>query len=171
MMKRRTILIGMMIALLASGCNNKEEMEVSQGAAVVENMNAESEMKENESDKTLENKEWEDYMASVEAEAGKIEASLEESINQLEMNMKSEELYNLWDSALNDLWSEVKNTLSEEEFKTLLEEQRAWIAEKEDAVKEAGKESEGGSIHALIVNMKAAELTEERVYELYELLK
>ena len=46
-----------------------------------------------------------------------------------------------------------------------------WIAEKEKAVEEAGKEVEGGSMYSLVVNMKAAELTEERVYELYELLK
>jgi len=114
----------------------------------------------------------EEYMTFVKEESDKMKDSLEhEALNQFEMNMKSKELYDLWDGALNYLWDEVKDTLSEEEFASLLEEQRLWIAEKEKAVKEEGKESEGGSIYALIVNMKAAELTEERVYELYELLK
>ena len=38
-------------------------------------------------------------------------------------------------------------------------------------MKEAGKEFEGGSIYPLIINEEGARLTEERVYELYELLK
>lgn len=114
----------------------------------------------------------EEYMASIKEESDKMKESLEQgTLTQLEMNMKSKELYDLWDGALNYLWGEIKDMLSEEEFKMLLEEQRLWIVEKEKAVKEEGKESEGGSIYALIVNVKAAELTEERVYELYELLK
>ena len=114
----------------------------------------------------------EEYMESIKEESDRLKAELRQGIlTQLEMNMTSKELYDLWDGALNYLWGEVKDTLSEEEFAVLLEEQRVWIAEKEKAVKEEGKESEGGSIYALIVNEKAAELTEERVYELYELLK
>ena len=66
---------------------------------------------------------------------------------------------------------QAKQRLSEDEFKVLLEEQREWIIDKEAAVKETGKEVEGGSLYALVVNMKAAEITEERVYELYEILK
>ena len=38
-------------------------------------------------------------------------------------------------------------------------------------MEEAGKEVEGGSMYPLITNTKAAEITEERVYEFYELLK
>ena len=43
-------------------------------------------------------------------------------------------------------------------------------AEKEEAVEKAGKEFEGGSIYPLIVNTEAAKITEERVYQLYEIL-
>ncbi len=114
----------------------------------------------------------ENYMISVKLWSDIIKSTLEnEELTQTEMNMEAYELYALWDGALNDLWSEVKNSLSEEEFEKLLEEQRLWIAEKEKAVEEAGKEVEGGSMYSLVVNMKAAELTEERVYELYELLR
>lgn len=87
------------------------------------------------------------------------------------MNVKSQELYELWDGALNYLWSELKNDLTEEEFEQLLEEQRIWIAEKEKATEEAGKDVEGGSLYALLVYTESAKITEERVYELYELLR
>ena len=113
-----------------------------------------------------------DLMASTEEWALTIRASLEhDTLTQADMNVKAMELYETWDAALNTLWSELKERLSEDEFNVLLEEQRVWIADKEAAVKEAGKKVEGGSLYALVVNMKAAEITEARVYELYEMLK
>lgn len=112
-----------------------------------------------------------DYIASVEAQSDAIKKSLsEDALTQLDMNMKSKELYDLWDGALNYLWGELKNTLPEDEFAALTDEQLQWIADKEQAVAEAGKPYEGGSIYALIVNDEAARITQERVYELYELL-
>lgn len=113
----------------------------------------------------------EDMMSATEEWANTVRVSLEQDdLNQLEMNMQSKELYDIWDEALNTLWKELKDQLSEEEFAELLKEQRTWIAEKEAAVEEAGKTYEGGSMYALIVNMEAAEMTEARVYELYEML-
>lgn len=114
----------------------------------------------------------EDMIAATEEWALTIRASLEhDTLTQADMNVKAMELYETWDAALNTLWSELKERLSEDEFNVLLEEQRVWIADKEAAVKEAGKKVEGGSLYALVVNMKAAEITEARVYELYEMLK
>jgi len=113
-----------------------------------------------------------DYLASVEARSEAIKKSLsEDALTQHDMNMKSEELYILWDDALNDLWGELKKAMPEGEFDALTEEQLAWIEEKEAAVREAGAEFEGGSIYPLIVNGEASRITEERVYELYDLLK
>ena len=113
-----------------------------------------------------------DMMTATKERDLTVRASWEhDDLNQAEMNMKAQELYEIWDEALNTLWTELKDELSEDEFAKLLEEQRAWIAEKERAVEEAGKEYEGGSIYGLIVYTKAADITEERVYELYELLK
>ncbi len=113
-----------------------------------------------------------DLMDATEEWAITIRASLEHDVlTQADMNSKSMELYQTWDAALNTLWAELKDELPEDEFAKLLEEQRAWITEKEAAVEEAGKEVEGGSVYALVVNMKAAEITEKRVYELYEMLK
>ena len=112
-----------------------------------------------------------DYMASLEAQAADIKAALEQAQSQSEMNQKAHELYVLWDDALNELWGKLQDSLPEDEFDELLDEQIQWIEDKENAVEEAGKEVEGGSMYPLITNSKAAEITEERVYEFYELLK
>ena len=117
---------------------------------------------------------WEktaEYMASVEEQSEQIKAALTGAMTQLEMNTSAGQLYTLWDDALNYLWAELKAVLPEERFSLLLDEQLAWIAEKETAVEEAGKEVEGGSMYPLVVNSTAAEITETRVYELYELLR
>ena len=113
-----------------------------------------------------------DYMADIEAQSDAIKKSLaEDALTQLDMNMKSKELYDLWDGALNFLWGELKAALPEDEFAALTDAQLKWIADKEQAVEEAGKPYEGGSIYALIVNDEAAHITQERVYELYEMLR
>lgn len=113
-----------------------------------------------------------DMMAATEEWALTVRASLEnDTLNQTDMNIKSKELYDIWDAALNSLWAEVKERSSEEEFQNLLDEQRAWIEEKEQAVKAAGENVAGGSMQGMVMNLKAAEMTEERVYELYEMLK
>ena len=119
-----------------------------------------------------ENDIYADYMADIEAQSDAIKKSLaEDDLTQFDLNMKSKELYDLWDGALNYLWGELKMTLPEDEFSVLTQEQLQWIEDKERAVTEAGKLYEGGSIYALIVNSEAAAITEARVYELYGLLK
>ena len=92
-----------------------------------------------------------------------------ENLTQQEMNEASAELYATWDSALNILWKELKEEMPEDEFGKLLDEQREWIKDKETAVVKAGAGFEGGSMYSLIVNMEAANITEKRVYELYEI--
>lgn len=117
--------------------------------------------------------EWlDDYMASLKAQSDDIKTSLEEdTLSQTEMNRKAQDLYVLWDDALNDLWGKLQDNLPEDEFDKLFDEQLQWIEDKENAVEEAGKEYEGGSLYPLITNSKAAAVTETRVYEFYELLK
>lgn len=113
-----------------------------------------------------------DYMATVENQSNAIKASLEnDPLPQVDMNMKSEELRQLWDAALTMVLDKAKNALSEAEWKALTEAQYAWTAATETAVAAAGKDWEGGSMYPLVVNMEAARLTEARVYEIYEMLK
>ncbi len=159
-MKKRLLILGMAIALFATGCT---KADTDEGNKVTE----QNDIQSDESGINLD-----EYMSSVKEQSDSIKAYLEnEAETQTDMNVKSQELYELWDGALNYLWGELKNNLSEEEFAKLLEEQRIWIEEKETAVKEAGKEFEGGSMYALVMNGEAARLTEERVYELCEILK
>lgn len=102
-------------------------------------------------------------------------AGLEEKLSaaqaQQEMNQLSYEIYKAWDEALNSIWSILKSELDEETMETLTTEERAWIVEKEEAVKKVGEENGGGSLQPLLQNDLAAEMTKERVYELLEYLK
>lgn len=111
------------------------------------------------------------YMTFVKEQSDIIKNSLEyDVLTQTDMNMKSQELYELWNETLNYLWDELRNSLSEEEFVKLQDAQWTWSEEKEKTLEDIGKEVKGGSLYSLVVNMEAARIIEERVYELYKLL-
>ena len=109
-------------------------------------------------------------LADAGEQAAVIENALKnESLTQAELNVKAQELYELWDSLLNRQWAVLKKTLDAEAMRALTAEELEWIAQKETAVEEAGADFEGGSLYPLVTNSKAAELTRDRVYELMEL--
>ena len=89
----------------------------------------------------------------------------------MDMNETSGQIYQLWDDTLNVIWGIMKTNLNPELMDQLTVEERAWITEKEAAVREAGAEYEGGTMQSLVMNGKAAELTRERAYELAEYAK
>lgn len=160
---KKTILI-LMLALVilaagfAAGCANE---------APDANVN-----QENTVNDTVSNEAIDEYLASVKAQSDAINTSFEnDPLTQTELNMKAEELSNLWDGALNYLLNELENRLPEDEFAKLQDDQLVWIAERDKATAAAGAEFEGGSFHAFVVNTEAARITEERVLELYEMLK
>lgn len=164
-MKKKIIITLLMVSVLAfgmTGCQNEKTKDATNDTASGTGT----------ADEQGTDVDYESYIASIEEQSDSIKYALEnEVVTQDEMNGKSQELYELWDGALNYLWGELKNVLSEEEFEELRDEQRLWIAQKEEAVETAGKEFEGGSLYPTIVNTEAAGITEKRVYELYELLK
>ena len=197
-MKKILFLLLLTIAVCASGCgkedgntpqepqktegekentteenNDQEDTEIDQDTESKQDTETEN---DTEADENVPSKEeirnsLNDYITSIKEQADAINASLENDIlNQQEMNMKAEELYKLWDDALNHVWGVLKDNLSEDEFAQLLDGQRTWVDGKERAVEEAGKEVEGGSMYPLVVNGEAARLTEERVYELYDII-
>lgn len=113
-----------------------------------------------------------EIVAAVEENEIALESSLENDfLSQADYNEKTGEMYGTWDNALNQVWKVLKQMLDEDEMEALTVEERAWIAEKEQAVTEAGKEAEGGSLEPMLRNLKGAELTKERVYELLEYLE
>ena len=190
-MKKSILLWLLAVAILAAGCTGRVSDAQQTTAATTENTTAAAtadtqaevettaapetttpeETQAQQTEPADTNDELDDYMASLEAQAADIKAALEQAQSQSEMNQKAHELYVLWDDALNELWGKLQDSLPEDEFDELLDEQIQWIEDKENAVEEAGKEVEGGSMYPLITNTKAAEITEERVYEFYELLK
>jgi len=178
-MKKSALMLILGITIFAVGCG-KEDVKTPHVSQTMEDSNVTMDdetdsQAEVGKDDVLNNDnsvEWNEYMVSIKEQSDGIKYFLEnDAMTQMDMNTKSQELYELWDDALNYLWGELKGSLSEEEFLKLQDEQRKWIAEKEISVEEAGKEVEGGSMYPLVVNMEAAKLTEERVYELYELLR
>lgn len=159
-MKKRIWILMLALALFAAGCAKEGGNPAVENSGAVQTIVPSYDMGEADA-----------YMTSVKAQSAALKKSLaEDALTQFDMNMKSKELYDLWDGALNYLWGELKNCMPEDEFAKLTEEQLQWIADKEKSVEEVGREFEGGSIYALIVNDEAAAITEERVYELYELL-
>lgn len=190
-MKKSILLWLLAVAILAAGCTGRVSDAQQTTAATTENTTAAAtadtqaevetttapetttpeETQAQQTEPADTNDELDDYMASLEAQAADIKAALEQAQSQSEMNQKAHELYVLWDDALNELWGKLQDSLPEDEFDELLDEQIQWIEDKENAVEEAGKEVEGGSMYPLITNSEAAEITEERVYEFYELLK
>lgn len=111
------------------------------------------------------------YMSSTEEAAAAMESYLQnDAQTQTDLNLTSKQLYDMWDSTLNHIW-DILNQISDAETMAILtKEELAWIAEKEKSIAKAGAEYEGGTMQPMIMNLKAAELTRERVYELLELL-
>ena len=122
--------------------------------------------------KTAQSTALSDYMASVKGQSDAIKASLEkDALTQTDMNLKSQELRDLWDAALNRMLEESKKALSKAEADKLTADQNAWAEATAKAAENAGNEVAGGSLQALTVNSEVAKLTEARVYELYGRLK
>ena len=174
----------LVLAFFASGCVNEnaqapQTSPATETESVTDNKSSAAEPADQENSTAEPDKvsdydisKVDDYMISIEEQSDIIKTSLEQdALTQSDMNSKSQELYELWDNALNYLWSELKRILPEEEFLELQDEQLVWITEKEAAQKEAGSEVEGGSLYPLVVNGRGAAITEERVYEFYEILK
>ncbi|MBE5893879.1 MAG: DUF1311 domain-containing protein [Lachnospiraceae bacterium] len=182
-MKKMNSKLAIMVAAAAlclSGCgaeptipteNSTIEESVSEMATVESEMaTVESEMAtvESESANVQIDYDVQKVLEEAEQEATALQKKLQEdpSLTQADMNMLSMEIYQVWDDVLNDLWKNLKVILDEDTMSDLLVEQRAWIAEKEAEVKQAGEEVGGGSLAPLVANQKAAELTRTRVYEL-----
>lgn len=163
---KKTVLI-LMLALViltagfATGCTNDapDTIENQTNTAAAQN-------------NAVSNEAIDEYLASVISQSDAINTSFEnDPLTQTELNLKSIELSELWDGALNYMLDALKTRLSEDEFSKLQDDQLAWIAERDKAVAEAGAEFEGGSLYSFIVNTEAASITEKRVLELYEMLK
>ncbi len=105
------------------------------------------------------------------AAAQEQDAQLKNAMTQADMNVEAYDRYALWDGLLNQIWQVLMNRMTGEEKQALISEELAWIAEKEAAILEAGKEVEGGTLYPAVTNAAAANWTRERVYVLMTLLE
>ena len=114
-----------------------------------------------------------DTLSSTESRTARLEDSIENdaALSQDDLNALSADLYAAWDALLNQLWEVLQQILDEDTMETLTFEERAWIAEKEQATEAAAAPYGSGSVTALVCNLKAADMTRERVYELMEYLE
>ena len=109
----------------------------------------------------------EQMLSFTEEMAADVEHSIQnDDLTQTEYNLKTKELYDMWDADLNTVWSDLKKVLSEAEMEELLTKQREWIVWKEEEIQKAGADYEGGSMQPMVMYLKAAELTKIRAYEL-----
>jgi uncharacterized protein YecT (DUF1311 family) len=95
----------------------------------------------------------------------------EEELNQAQLNEKAKDLYELWDNQLNDLWAVLLQTLSEDEMQNLKTDEINWINKKEKKLKKIRKKYKGASMAPMQEYLKAADLTENRVYVLLKYLE
>ena len=168
-MKKMNSKLAIMVAAAAlclSGCG--AEPAIPTENSTIEESVSEMATVESESANVQIDYDVQKVLEEAEQEATALQKKLQEdpSLTQADMNMLSMEIYQVWDDVLNDLWKNLKVILDEDTMSDLLVEQRAWIAEKEAEVKQAGEEVGGGSLAPLVANQKAAELTRTRVYEL-----
>lgn len=155
------------IALCACGAGENEGSQTNDANGLGENVSIENTETVTSGQETID---FDMQFALDEAEEQMtvLEKALYEdsSLTQADMNDLSNEMYVVWDDLLNEMWKVLKESLNEETMEALLEEQRAWIAEKEAEVKQAGEEAGGGSLAIMVTNQRAAKITRERVYEL-----
>lgn len=111
-----------------------------------------------------------DEITRIQGKAYEYESDIFNAETQLERNLYSGDLYQLWDDELNSLWKRLSKELNPEMKKKVLKQQRAWIKRKNENVKSAGDMVSGGSIQSLVCNSRAAEMTRVRVYVLAKYL-
>lgn len=71
--------------------------------------------------------------------------------------------YKVADKELNRVYKQLMSRLDEPRKLSLKKEQIAWIMEKESKCQKAGKESEGGSLEAVMIEDCLVQMTEQRV--------
>lgn len=90
------------------------------------------------------------------------------SMDQQSMNQAAAANCENWNNLLSRVWSWLKENLDQKEMEALTEEQREWSKQREQAVREAGKEMEGGSMQPFLEYSENAVLTRKRVRELMD---
>lgn len=89
---------------------------------------------------------------------------------QQTMNKNAADWYKLWDDELNSLWERLMEKIKLARKDNTVFLQKEWIQEKEDKIKKAGSEAEGGSMQPYLEACEGMRLTRARCYYIGSLL-
>lgn len=99
-----------------------------------------------------------------------IENNGDSGLNQIELNIKSGEDYNIADRNLNIVYKKIKSLLTETEKQELILEQRKWLKYRDKHCDEASQDFKDGTMYTYTLNSCLIEITNNRVNELNNLL-
>ncbi|MEH7235184.1 lysozyme inhibitor LprI family protein [Bacillus sp. JJ1562] len=127
----------------------------------------ESVKKENSSTNTSVNlkEEYLKKLNDTKSETDKMEAT---DTSTYSLKKVEDDRWKLWDTLLNEVYGVLNEQLSAEEMDQLRQEQRDWIKFRDDTALEASHKFKGGTQEHLEYSAVAANLTEERCFELVE---
>lgn len=109
---------------------------------------------------------------NAEAETFEINRILkEQETNHADQANFSQKLFEVWDNALNGVWGELAKNAPQDALNRVISEEIAWIQYKDSEIQKAGQQQTDEILARTAANNKAAEITRERVYELYAIIQ
>ena len=137
-----------------------------------EKRSSEKQYTENEMYGTEDTASVDDRLSSAKYSEKELLKKLEkDDIEQWEMNEIAAQIYQIWDDELNWIWDEMGARLDASVMGSLQNEQREWLAKRENEMRKAGAEFEGGSMQPTVEYNAGSEMTEKRAYELANYLR
>ena len=91
-------------------------------------------------------------------------------LNQLELNIKSGEKYDVADKKLNIVYKKIMTVLNDDEKKKLIHEERDWLIYREHYCDEQSGDMKGGTMYNYTLNTCLEEITNKRIKELEVIL-
>lgn len=114
---------------------------------------------------------------TIQTELDKIEEASDKFKNmdwgnmpQQTMNKNAADWYKLWDDELNSLWQRLMEKIKPARKDNTVLLQKEWIQKKEEKIKKAGSEAEGGSLQPYLEACEGMRLTRARCYYIGSLL-
>ena len=92
-------------------------------------------------------------------------------MTQWDMNMGSKTVADLYAGLESRIYLHLIRTLEPEQAQLLQADEEAWLADRQEQVRQVGEEYEGGTIKALMVNTRHSSLTTERIEVLLTVLE
>lgn len=114
---------------------------------------------------------------TIQIELDKIEEASDKFKNmdwgnmpQQTMNKNAADWYKLWDDELNSLWQRLMEKIMPARKDNTVFLQKEWVQKKEEKIKKAGSEAEGGSMQPYLEACEGMRLTRARCYYIGSLL-